>query len=158
MAKTKFRTPMTRKSHHTSKRCDEEVQIFEEDSLESIDLHQRLKDEVEHDFGPARRQTLVLCQKKEGVVVSGLRGFWHWNWFYISHLWVDPKFRSQGRASLLIKKTLEVCKKKKSFGIYVDTFSQDAKKFYVSHQFEIMGTIPNFPKGHARTFLFQRLK
>jgi len=39
----------------------------------------------------------------------------------------------------------------------LDTFSFQAKYFYLKQGYEIFGTLKDFPKGHERYFMFKDL-
>ncbi|HRK07354.1 MAG TPA: N-acetyltransferase [Pseudobdellovibrionaceae bacterium] len=85
-------------------------------------------------------------------LIAGLKGFRHWNWFYLTHLWVAPEARHQGLARDLIEELIRRSRDEKLAGVYVDTF--DAESLYEKLGFKILGKLANFPEGGVRTWLY----
>lgn len=72
--------------------------LTEEDSAEAREIHEKLRSHVETQVGSSGRAPLVLSVKSlDGKLLGGLRGHSHWQWFYISHLYVDEAARSTGQ-------------------------------------------------------------
>ena len=60
------------------------------DSAEAVAIHEALRDHVAAQVGPSHRKDLTIALKgASGDLLGGLRGFSHWQWLYISHLWVE---------------------------------------------------------------------
>ena len=129
-----------------------------DDTAESREIHQKLSQHVESEVGPADRQPFTaVFRNKSGEIQAGLRGFSHWSWFYISHLWIAPELRGQGAGSKLIEEVEKEAKNRGCLGLYVDTFSPQALDFYFKNGFENMGKIEEFAAGKTRYYLTKRL-
>lgn len=126
-----------------------------DDSAEARKIHENLKDEIEFDLKlEAKRSPFVaIVHDPDGVFRGGLRGFSHWNWLYISHIWIETAFRSGGLGAQLLMHAEHEAKKRKLSGLYVDTFNLQTRDFYIRHGFKEFGRIPNFPPGQTRFFL-----
>ena len=108
---------------------------------------------------PVGRAPLVLSVKSlDGKLLGGLRGHSHWQWFYISHLYVDEAARSTGLGQELMRRAEVEAKKRSCVGIYVDTFDERARNFYVKNGFAMAGEIANFPPGKTRFYLSKNLE
>lgn len=129
-----------------------------EDSQEAKWVQQKLSEQITQDFSPANRIGLCLVAKdKSGKLLGGVRGFIHWEWLYIAQLWVEPHSQGQGLGKSLVHKSIQWAKTKNALGVYVDTFSEDARKFYLKNQFVEMGKIPNFPQNNTRYFFYKSI-
>jgi ribosomal protein S18 acetylase RimI-like enzyme len=135
----------------------EKLQLIKSDSddtTEALQLHQHLRASIENDVGPAERQGLCLSLHNDsGQMCAGLRGFSHWHWLYISHLWVMDHCRNQGLAQRLLAEATNVASSRNNVGLYVDTFSNDTAQFYKKNGYKEVGRIENFPPGQNRIFL-----
>jgi ribosomal protein S18 acetylase RimI-like enzyme len=128
--------------------------IDRDDGPEAQLIHEALRIEIESQVGPSKRQGLTLVfHSKSGDLQAGLRGFSHWQWLYISHLWVSPEARSKGLGAKLIVEAESEARKRGCLGLYVDTFDEGAASFYRRQGFNEVGRIENFPVGRARIFL-----
>lgn len=118
------------------------------------EIHDELRREIEQDVGPAgRRAFIVAARGTDGRLAGGLRGFTHWSWLYISHLWVRADVRSLGIGRELLAKAVDEARARGCKGLNVDTFSDRAAKFYVQNGFVELGRIADFPPGRSRIFL-----
>jgi GNAT superfamily N-acetyltransferase len=118
-------------------------------------IYEKLKNYIEVGHGPAERESFSFCAKSSsGEFLGGISGFVHWNWVYISQLWVEENYRAQGIGEFLLQSLVQWATGQKHSGIYVDTFSKKTTQFYIKNGFIKFGEIPNFPtKGNSRFFL-----
>ncbi|MBX9768466.1 MAG: GNAT family N-acetyltransferase [Bdellovibrionales bacterium] len=86
-------------------------------------------------------------------LLGGAKGIIHWKWFYLTHLWVDFSRRGQGLGGEIVQRLISEARLQGLAGIYVDTFSGDAVRFYQRAGFEVVGQIPQFINGFDRTYL-----
>lgn len=129
-----------------------------EDSEPAQKIHRTLKAEVEAEVGPSDRKALILSAHDEsGELRGGLRGYSHWKWLYISHLWVDIGARAHGLGARLMMRAEDEARAQGLMGLYVDTFSPRAARFYEKNGFVETGRIQDFPPGRSRIILSKRL-
>jgi ribosomal protein S18 acetylase RimI-like enzyme len=123
-------------------------------------LHHQLRREILQRWPDSNPETWLFTIVKEtsaelddaDQLIAGLKGFRHWNWFYLTHLWIAPEVRHQGLARDLIEDLLRRSREEKLAGVYVDTF--DAEGLYKKLGFKILGRLDNFPEGGMRTWLY----
>ncbi len=124
------------------------------DGPEGQVIQNHLRAEVELEFGAADRQSfLAVVEDSNHEICAGLRGFSHWSWLYINQLWTSKSHRSSGLGQKLIAAAEAEAHKRGLSGLYVDTFSDRARQFYLRNGFEEFGKIAGFPPGFSRYFL-----
>ncbi len=99
----------------------------------------------------------VVFKNANENVISGLSGFTNWGWLYIRLLWVSEEHRGQKLGSKLILAAEEEAKKRNCCGVWVDTFSKEARSFYESLGYSVFGELKDFPKGGQRYFLTKNI-
>jgi ribosomal protein S18 acetylase RimI-like enzyme len=113
---------------------------------------------VASEFAPKDARALVISARApHGTLVGGLVGLTHWRWTYIRQLWVAKACRGRGIGTRLIGAAIDESVIRGCHGLYVDTFSPQAVRFYRSNSFHIVGSIADFPPGHERVFLARPL-
>jgi GNAT superfamily N-acetyltransferase len=143
---------------HPAKDCTVTVSD-RDDSVEAKEIHEQLGREIENDIRQVanRQPFMASVTDPAGVFHGGIRGYSHWNWLYISHLWVQAEYRTGGLGAQLLLHAEHEAKSRKLTGVYVDTFSDKARKFYVIHGYVELGRINDFPPGNTRYFLSKTL-
>jgi GNAT superfamily N-acetyltransferase len=91
------------------------------------------------------------------TMVGGVIGETHWNWLYISLMFVREDLRGQGFGHQLITLAEEEAKRRGATHVYLDTFSFQAPGFYAKHGYEVFGELKDFPPGHQRYYLVKEL-
>lgn len=76
-----------------------------------------------------------------------------WNCLYIDTLWVKEEYRNNGFGKVLLKEIERIAKEKGCYLIHLDTFTFQAKDFYIKYGYEIFGVLDDCPKGFKRYFL-----
>jgi GNAT superfamily N-acetyltransferase len=108
--------------------------------------------------GPTGYQPIaVLLHDETGKAVGGLTGVALYNWLFIELLHVPESLRGQGLGSALLKKAEDFARERGLVGIWLDTFSFQARPFYEKLGYTVFGTLPDHPVGGARYFLSKRL-
>lgn len=92
---------------------------------------------------------------KEGAVIAGIKSHvYGWGILSIDRLYVDAMYRQQNLGSYLLSKVLEEARQEvNAYLVHTDTFSFQAKDFYLKHGFQIFGVLENCPTGHQRFYL-----
>ena len=107
--------------------------------------------------GPEGWQRLaVLLRNADGGVAAGLLASTHWNWLFVSHLWVGEALRGQGIGRTLLEAAEQEAVRRGCEHAWVDTFSFQARGFYERLGWERFGQLADFPPGHTRYFLQKR--
>ncbi len=117
-------------------------------------IREGLRRDIEVIYGPANRSEWGFNIELDNKLVGGLLGVIHWNWMYISHLWISSENRGRGLATEVLSKALRWGRELKLEGAYVDTFSEQTMSFYEKKGFSAVGIIPELPKHHNRYYLY----
>lgn len=127
-----------------------------EDDLKQIQTG--LQEVIVRDFGPPLRQNFAwVVRDEQQTIIGGVSGYVHWQWSYIAQLWVHENHRQLGLGKKLLQTVEAWSLNNKNLGIYIDTFDVQIQKFYERNGFKNAGSIPNFPQGGNRYFLFKPL-
>jgi len=113
-------------------------------------------DEVSGIPDPARRLAL-LVRDGNGKPIGGLWAVSYWSWMFVQLLYLAPELRRSGLGSRLLAQAEAVARRDGCIGIWLDTFSFQARPFYERHGFREFGRIQDYPPGAARHFMAKRL-
>ena len=91
----------------------------------------------------------------DGNVIGGILGGTYWGWMYIDILWVHEEHRKQGIGSRLLAAAEKEAVLRGCHHVHVDTMSWQAPAFYQKHGYEVIGILPDIPRGH-RKYLLQK--
>lgn len=109
--------------------------------------------------GPPDAETLNLVVRAPGEAapLGGLQARIFYRWMYISLFHLPETLRGQGLGRALLQRAEAVARARGCTGIWLDTFSFQARPFYESCGFGLFATLPDCPPGHARHYLMKRL-
>ncbi len=108
--------------------------------------------------GPTdRRQVAIVVRAADGAVAGGLWGMIGYRWLFVQYLAIPPDMRGRGVGRELMLRAEAVARDAGCIGIWLDTFSFQARGFYEKLGFAHFGTIDDFPPGHSRFFLSKRI-
>ncbi|MGE0714174.1 MAG: GNAT family N-acetyltransferase [Alphaproteobacteria bacterium] len=105
----------------------------------------------------ARRLGIVLADPVSGREIAGLAAESYWGWMFVDQLWVSGRHRRRGLGTRLMDAAEAEARRRRCRGIWLDTWSWQARGFYEKRGFRVFGTIDDFPTPHARHFLMKRL-
>lgn len=136
------------------------MQIVVDPELKADDvaaIRQRL-----HDYNDTRVDSPdghlgVLIKDDAGQTVGGLTAWWYYDWMFIELLFVPEALRGQDLGTRLMTEAEAYARGRKMTGIWLDTFSFQARGFYEKLGYTVFGALPDYPAGHARFFLSKRL-
>jgi GNAT superfamily N-acetyltransferase len=107
--------------------------------------------------GPTKWQSVaVVLNDAKGRVLGGLSGHTGWGWMYVELFWLPEKLRGKGHGRKLMELAEAEAKKRGCIGMYLNTASFQAPKFYPKLGFKVFGTVEDFPPGHKTYFLAKR--
>ncbi len=104
-----------------------------------------------------RRDLALLVRNKAGDILGGLWGRTGRDWLFIDLLGLPPELRRERLGTRLMDMAEAEARKRGCIGVYLDTFSFQARPFYEKRGFSVFGEIPDYPRGHTRYFLSKRL-
>ena len=99
---------------------------------------------------------VLLLHDADGTLKGGLLGYTHWNWLFVSHLWVHDQLRGRGLGRELLGRAEAEAAARGCRNAHLDTFSFQARGFYESLGYQVFGTLDDYPPGHSRYFLHKR--
>ena len=112
----------------------------------------------EADVCPADRRPLAVIVRDEGgSIAGGISGYTAWGWLYVQWLWVAEAMRGAGLAGRMLAAAEAEARNRGCHGAWIDTFNPTALRVYQRAGYVPFGTLDDFPKGRARTFLQKRL-
>ena len=102
------------------------------------------------------RARFIVGRDAAGVVQSGVKFIAALEWLFVNWLWVAAPYRRTGEGSRLLREAEADARQEGCRGVYLDTFSFQAPKFYEKLGFREFGRIADFPVGHSRIWLMKR--
>jgi GNAT superfamily N-acetyltransferase len=98
---------------------------------------------------------LNFCIKdKQDEILAGINALLYgWKILYVGVLFIDEKHRLEGLGSQLLKHVEFEAKKLGAKLVHLDTFSFQARDFYLKHGYEIFGVLDDCPEGHKRYYM-----
>lgn len=99
----------------------------------------------------------LMMRDENDKVIGGSKGIIIWNWFYVSHLWVDSNVRGGGHGKEIMTRFENVARKRGCEKAHLDTFSFQAKPFYESLGYKVFAELDDYPKGHKKFFMCKDL-
>ena len=102
------------------------------------------------------RARFIVGRDAAGVVQSGVKFITALEWLFVNWLWVAAPYRRTGEGSRLLREAETDAREARCRGVYLDTFSFQAPKFYEKLGFREFGRIADFPAGHSRIWLMKR--
>ena len=100
-----------------------------------------------------RRPLNVLARGPGEQVVGGLLGEINLKWLFVSALWVDSAFRGTGVGSALLAEGESRAREQGCVGVYLDTFSFQARPFYEGLGYVLFGELAGIPPGGTKYYL-----
>jgi GNAT superfamily N-acetyltransferase len=105
---------------------------------------------------PAHSLCLAI-RDAAGAVAGGLYGYFRYDWLFIELIFVPEDRRGQDLGSALLAIAQAQARAWGAVGVWLDTFSFQARGFYERHGFAVFGGIADYPAPHERFFLNKRL-
>ena len=99
------------------------------------------------------RSLASFIRDDQSEMKGGLYGYTHWDWLFISHLWVIESLRRQGYGTKLVAQAELEALHRGCRRAYLDTYDFQALRFYEKLGYEVFGFLEDFPESHTRYFL-----
>lgn len=106
---------------------------------------------------PGFQPMALFARDSERALRGGIYGRINWSWLSISLLWVHPDDRGSGLGATLLNRLEEESMLAGCTKAHVDTFSFQAREFYLGNGYEKFAELPNYPEGHSRIYLRKSL-
>ena len=107
---------------------------------------------------PDIRPLAILLHSDDGSkVVGGLWGRTSFQWLFVELLFVPDGLRSQGLGTRMLEGAEVEAKRRGCRGVWLDTFSVAAARFYEKQGYKPFGVIDGYPPGAARHFFSKAL-
>lgn len=103
------------------------------------------------------RLGLLVREQADGPVVGGLWGRWSRRWLFVELLALPARLQRHRLGSELMERAEQACRDRASRGVWLDTFSFQARPFYQKRGYTQFGEIPDYPGQHRRYLLAKRL-
>lgn len=100
----------------------------------------------------------ILLRDERGAVLGGAFGEVWGGWLELTFLWVAEPARGQGYGERLLRAAEEEAMEQGCRGVYLSTFSFQARPFYERFGYEVFGELPDYPAGHAYYFMKKTLE
>ncbi len=138
---------------------EKKIQVFISNSPNEPLAEQILKNLDSYNYSKVQRdiEPYFIALKSNNVVLAGAQCVSIWDWMYIKTIWVEESYRATGLGTKLMEYIENEAVKRKCVGIHLDTYSFQAKDFYLKLGFKIFGQIDDHPKGHTRYYLSKTL-
>lgn len=109
--------------------------------------------------GPPLAESLNLVVRRPGEAapVGGLQARIFYGWMYVNLFHLPEALRGQGLGRALMQRAEAAARARGCTGIWLDTFSFQARPFYESLGFRLFATLEDCPPGHSRHYLMKRL-
>jgi GNAT superfamily N-acetyltransferase len=107
-----------------------------------------------NDFRPL---AIFVSTPETGETLGGL---WGWTSFFFLHidlLYLPESLRGTGLGRRLMNQAEEEAVQRGCHGVWLDTFSFQARGFYERLGYVVFGSIENYPPGQSRFFLKKTL-
>lgn len=131
------------------------------DSPTSADCDAILAPLVRHNdasAGPNNRRLVVFALRDdEGAVIGGLWGVASYRWLFVQYLAVPETLKGRGLGRALMAAAEAEARALGCVGVWLDTFSFQARGFYEKLGYRLFGSIDDYPPGESRFFLSKRI-
>ena len=103
------------------------------------------------------RSLCVFARDDNGDIVGGVTARTYWQYLDVKFLWVHERFRKEGLGSKLMAAAEEEARRRGCKNAFLDTFSFQARGFYVRLGYSEFGRLAGFSGKHERHFMHKAL-
>ena len=91
-------------------------------------------------------------------MIGGLLGRTAFRWLFVELIFVPESLRGKGVGQDLLRKAEAEAKRRSCGGVWLETLSAAAYRFYARNGYRTFGQLPDYPPGNTRYFLSKNLK
>jgi GNAT superfamily N-acetyltransferase len=99
----------------------------------------------------------ILVHDEAGRAVGGLYGRSFYDWLFVEWLAIPKEMRGRKLGTALMARAEDLARERQCLGVFLDTFSFQARGFYEKLGYAVFGTLEDHPRGGARYFMSKRL-
>lgn len=99
---------------------------------------------------------ILLRDEREAILGGAFGDIWG-GWLELTFLWVAEPLRGQGYGGRLLRAAEDEAKEQGCRGVFLTTFSFQARPFYEKFGYEVVGKIQDYPAGHSFFFMKKTL-
>lgn len=99
----------------------------------------------------------ILLRDERDAILGGAYGHVWGGWLDLSLLWVAEPIRGRGHGRKLLEAAEEEAGAQGCRGVYLTTFSFQARGFYERLGYEVIADVPDYPVGHTYHVLTKTL-
>lgn len=100
-----------------------------------------------------RALAILLSDPDTTETIGGLWGWTSFSFLHIDVLYIPESMRGTGLGRRLVSQAEEEAVQRGCRGVWLDTFSFQARGFYERLGYTVFGSIDGYPPGHSRFFL-----
>ena len=112
---------------------------------------------AEHEYPWPWQDLDLVLRDSNGAVAGGMLGETNAGWLFIKALWVVEHLRGRGHGRSLLAAAERAAKDRGCIGVYLDTYSFQARPFYERAGYTVFGELTDHPLGGAKYYLSKRL-
>ncbi len=99
----------------------------------------------------------VFARDEHEKIIGGLRATCFWNALHVELIWVSEEARGRGLGSKLMETAEQFARDHDYELALLESTSWQAKEFYEKLGYELLATLPEYPRGHEMYFFTKRL-
>jgi GNAT superfamily N-acetyltransferase len=100
-----------------------------------------------------RALAILLSDPDTAETLGGLWGWTSFSFLHIDVLFIPESIRGTGLGRRLVSQAEQEAVQRGCHGVWLDTFSFQARGFYERLGYTVFGSIEGYPPGHSRFFL-----
>ena len=99
----------------------------------------------------------IFLRDERDAILGGAIGQVWGGWLDLSLLWVAEPLRGEGYGRQLLEAAEDEARSQGCRGVFLSTFSFQARPFYERFGYEVIADVPDYPAGHSYYILKKTL-
>jgi GNAT superfamily N-acetyltransferase len=105
----------------------------------------------------AVRPLRVIVKDEADQSVGGLTATLHWDWLEVEHFYLPEALRGQGLGARVLRQVEAIAWERGARHSFLTTFGFQARGFYESHGYAVVGELQGYPPGTSYYWLRKEL-